>query len=257
MDGASHRDIATDACMQRFVRRPGTREFLFASYGDESIRVADMDTGARVADLWCCDQRWYKSTPVEIALAGGAFYALGEFGDVTAYRLDGLRLLGAKPPEPFPCVFYSIDADPDRAKLYANAAFPPALFKIDAGRLATDLRKRLWVPTLKVLYDAPRRRVYVASPLQSAVRVFDPETLEEGARIAAPYGVRDLDLDEARGILYEAGYFDGTLRAVDLAAGRALWEEKLGRKLRGVYYDDAHRRLFAVSLCGVFEVTDP
>ena len=81
------------------------------------------------------------------------------------------------------------------------------LVGIDADTFA-EVATRWVAPVLTdVAVDSARGRVYVARPFGSAVTVLDAGTLAEVSTIAAPFGVRELDIEPESGRIVAGSFF--------------------------------------------------
>ncbi|MCB9477387.1 MAG: hypothetical protein H6685_10990 [Deltaproteobacteria bacterium] len=144
---------------------------------------------------------------------------------------------------------YDLAIDEARGRVLTTDYWSPDLTVVDAETLEMAARVRVGWSTFGVVAAADR--YFVARPLASEVVVVNADTLEIERRIDVGYGVRDIEYDAGRGVLFAGNYFDGTVDAVDPATGQRLGRLFAGRLLRGLLYEPTRDRLFIAAGCGV------
>jgi hypothetical protein len=101
-------------------------------------------------------------------------------------------------------------------------------------------------------------RVFVPRFIAGTTLHLNARTGEVEGRMDLDLGMRAVEYDAEREILYAASTYSGRLGSWDISegAGRARIAEPLrfGTMLRAIHLDGASRRLYAASDCGVFEV---
>lgn len=149
---------------------------------------------------------------------------------------------------------YDIALDPHRRRLFVTDYWSPTVTVLDADRLTVvDSIRVGWSSFGAAVW---RDRLYVARPLASKVVEIDLASLRVLREIPVGYGVRDLEIDERRGIFYAGNYFDGTVDAVEIASGRRLKRAVVGQLVRGLMLDSARDRLWIATGCGT-KVIEP
>jgi len=69
-----------------------------------------------------------------------------------------------------------------------------------------------------------------------------------------PFGTRRIAVDARRDMLVAGGFTTGEVAVVRISSGERLATFEIGPLVRDVEYDAESRRLFAVSVCGLFEL---
>lgn len=117
-----------------------------------------------------------------------------------------------------------------------------------------DRRRAFYPPCVAGLaVDEAGRRLFAAWSFQSWILELDPETLKLRRKIRGGFGVRDLEYIPARDRLLATNDFDGTVDVIDLKTG-ARRSYTVGPRARGLAWDAENEKIYACSLCGVFEV---
>ncbi len=149
---------------------------------------------------------------------------------------------------------YDIALDPDRRRLFVTDYWSPTVTVLDADTLAfVDSIRVGWSSFGAAVW---RDRLYVARPLASEVVEIDLASLKVLREIPVGYGVRDLEIDARRAVLYAGNYFDGTVDAIDIASGNRLKRAIVGQLVRGLMFDSARDRLWIATGCGT-KVIEP
>lgn len=135
--------------------------------------------------------------------------------------------------------------------LYITDWLSPKLTVLELDSLAVEKEVDIGWTSFGVVSSPDGRSIFVARPIASEVVRIDTGTLEVADRIEVGFGVRDLDVDPKRNLLFAGNYFDGTLDVVDIATGKRLARHYAGRLLRGLYYHRDTDRLFLATGCGI------
>jgi hypothetical protein len=144
---------------------------------------------------------------------------------------------------------YDLAFDKERHRIFTSDFFSPTVTVVNADTLAIEKEIRLsWMSAGLLLH---KDHLYVTQPLESEIVEVDAETLTVTRRFEAGYGARDLDIDEARGVLFSGNYLAGTLDAIRLADGKKIKEAYAGILLRGIHADTKTDRLYLATGCGV------
>lgn len=141
-------------------------------------------------------------------------------------------------------------ADDARGVLYAGGGF--TLREIDATSLA-PLREK-WFCYTWIEYVPETDEIYGSCALDGTVRAVNAETFEVARVYRTDFGVRAVAVDAARGRLYVANQFRGTVQGFDLATAEERLRVHVGKRPRGVAVDPTTGTLYAASAAGVFEI---
>ncbi|MBZ0272843.1 YncE family protein [bacterium] len=147
---------------------------------------------------------------------------------------------------------YDLAFDVARRRILVTDYWSPNVVVVDADRLTVTHEVRVGWSSFGAIWHADR--FYVARPLASEVVEIDADRLVVTRRFDAGYGVRDLAVDAARGVLYAGNYFDGTVDAIRLATGERIKRAAAGMLVRGVEYDPRADRLLVAAGCGAREI---
>lgn len=144
---------------------------------------------------------------------------------------------------------YDMVLDPVRRRLFVTDYWSRTLSVVEVEGFTLEKSIPIGWSSFGIVLAGDR--VFVARPLASEVVVVDADELKVVGRFPAGYGVRDLEVDEERGILYAGNYFEGTLDAIALDGGRRLRRVFVGKLLRGLLVDPDYDRLYLAVGCGV------
>ncbi len=213
---------------------------------DESVYLVDASTGSvrervpvpgcrNVFDVEFARDRMYVLCEVS--------HSLHELADSSPHQT--LRTLVLPGMDSYD---FAIDVAGERA--YVSDWLSPYLDEVDLRTMQLVRRKWIGWVSFGVAFG-PDGLLYVAQPLHRRVQVLDASRMEIVRSIPVGYGARDLAFDPRRRLLFVGNYFDGTLDVVRLADGGRVRRIFAGDLLRGLWFDDAHDRLFLAVGCGV------
>jgi len=111
------------------------------------------------------------------------------------------------------------------------------------------------VPTLGIARDGRTGMFYFTLPFLRLVIETDGTDFNLRRQFTAGQFPRELTVDQQRGLLYIANYGDGTIHVLDLERWKLLKEFHAGKLVRSITHDTDTDRTFAVTACGVFEIT--
>ena len=112
---------------------------------------------------------------------------------------------------------YDMVFDPVKRRIFTTDYWSPDVVVIDADDFKVEsLVHAGWSTFGVVLHE---RALFVARPLACEVVEIDADTLKIVSRIDVGYGVRDLEVDAGRQVLFAGNYFDGTVDAIDAKTG--------------------------------------
>ncbi|MCZ7582542.1 MAG: hypothetical protein M5R36_03965 [Deltaproteobacteria bacterium] len=212
---------------------------------EETILVFDVASGGVVSELTVPHCR--NLFDIVIGNAPGELFALCETSH-TLVRLTTLgdfdkhvRLPGRDA--------YDVALNGRFHRLFTTDYWSPYVTVVRAGKLTVERTIRVGWSTFGALSSGDR--VFVARPLASEVVEIDAKSLEVARRFDVGYGVRDLEIDAKRDVLFAGNYFDGTLDAVDLGSGERLSRVFVGKLLRGLYFDAETDCVYAATGCGI------
>ncbi len=144
---------------------------------------------------------------------------------------------------------YDFAFDPKRRKFLVTDYLTTNATVVDPDAMKVVRKIRVgWVSTGVKYFDD---KFYVALPLVSQVVEVDADTYEVTRKLDVGYGVRDIEIDKNRRILFSGNYLSGSVDAVDLNTGKRLKRAKAGGLIRGVEYHAKTDRLYIASGCGV------
>jgi hypothetical protein len=187
----------------------------------------------------------------EVVLDGNIIYALCEVSHslvkINAWNHQIIGELKLPGLDAYDMVF-----DPVKRRIISTDYWSPNLVVIDADRFSIDRTLRIgWSSFGIVLHE---RKLFVARPLAREVVEIDADTLKIVRRIEVGYGVRDLEIDKRRGLLFAGNYYDGTVDAVDVQNGERVARLFVGSLLRGISLCVDGRFLYCATGCGVKRV---
>ena len=133
--------------------------------------------------------------------------------------------------------------------------FSETLWLLDADNAFKPLHS---FRSLFPLYDlvADDGILYAASPANGRIYAFDADTLEIKRRYKAPRGVRSIDINSKKKVLYAGSFSSGKIVKIDIRTGKFLKEWNVGPLLRNIEFAPESGRLFAAGQCGVFELME-
>jgi len=190
-------------------------------------------------------------------------------GDILAYSIEGLPYICIhnfktsdektyRLPTFFIALPYDIECTRDAAIISFLVHTPIAsegLWVLDADREFKPSRtRRLLFPVLELTRD--RDTIYAASPATGRVYAFDMNTLEIIERYKTPRGVRAIDINRDDHTLYAGSFSAGEIVKIDLKTKDVVQAWNVGPLLRNIRVSPKSKRVFAASLCGVFELID-
>ncbi len=187
----------------------------------------------------------------EVILDGNIIYALCEVSHslvkISALNHQIIGELKLPGRDAYDMVF-----DPVQRRIISTDFWSPNLVVIDVDRFSIDRTLRVgWSSFGIALHE---RKLFVARPLAREVVEIDADTLEIVRRIEVGYGVRDLEIDKRRGLLFAGNYYDGTVDAVDVQNGERVARLFVGSLLRGISLCVDGRFLYCATGCGVKRV---
>lgn len=160
-------------------------------------------------------------------------------------------------------LLYEIRVSPALGRFFVSSWVSGHMHSVALGDFA-DRRRVFYPPCMAGLaVDEAGRRLFAAWSFQSWILELDPYTLKQKRRIKGGFGIRDLMYVPERDWLIATNDFDGTVDVIDVKTGapgapgatgaRRSWF--IGPRARGLAWDSARGKIYACSLCGVFEVS--
>ncbi len=144
---------------------------------------------------------------------------------------------------------YDMVFDPAKRRIFTTDYWSSDVVVIDIDGFKFEKRIRVGFSTFGIVQSG--RKIFVARPLASQVVEIDADSLTVVRGIEVGYGVRDLEVDEKRGLLFAGNYFDGTVDAVDMKGGVRIGRIFIGQLVRGLGLGAGGRFLYCASGCGV------
>lgn len=136
--------------------------------------------------------------------------------------------------------------------------FPMRVINIVSGAL--DRARAGWIPPFSMLcsgvaLDEGQNTLFVSASLESRVYAYHADTLERLFRFHVPRGIRDIEYDAEKQMLYAGNYITGNLEVID-AYGQDLRQEIfVGKRIRDIYYSAAAKKVYAATSLGFFEIS--
>lgn len=175
--------------------------------------------------------------------------AVGAFDPATFKRTFYRRVASA----PFMTLIDTFVYNPARHGYYASSVSGEFMFLSDEY-FSPVVSRRLGIPTIGLDYDAASDRVYAAGTLTREILELDGVSLEVIDRIKTGTTVRELYIDQARGLILTAGYTDGYFDALGLSDHRRVFRLFVGRLARSIHWEPISGRVFVASSCGLWEL---
>lgn len=144
---------------------------------------------------------------------------------------------------------YDMVFDPVRRRIITTDWWSPNITLVNADTMTVEKTVPIGWSSFGILIH--RDKIYVARPLANEVVEMDGETLQILRRLDAGYGVRDIEVDGQRDILFAGNYFDGTVDAFDLVSGKRIRRAYVGKLMRGLIIDTVRDRLYLGTGCGI------
>ena len=126
---------------------------------------------------------------------------------------------------------------------------------LDADSMQVTRKGDVDLLSLGAYLDPVRRRLFLSRPIPGEVVVLDADSLEIVARLPAPFGVRKLAVNVGQRLLASSSYGTGIVDVWDLDRLEHRLQVRLGPFLRALGTGEGTRAFYAMSRCGVFEIT--
>lgn len=187
-------------------------------------------------------------------MGGESLLIVREFaGELMIYDLETGRLrkapLGILPPWP-----YAVKYSPELDYIFvSNWLVSPYIVKLDGERLRA--RRRLnGLFNMDMCVMPEKNELFVARPIHRRVDVIDARFFEKLREIPMEFGIREIECDEKRNLIFALNQGTGALIAADTRSGETMFRTNVGHGARALEYDGGSRTLYAGSESGIFVV---
>lgn len=176
---------------------------------------------------------------------------------VGAYALPSLKEIKRKTVSP---LFFYMAYSSRMKKVFGSSVFTRcAVYSFDEALGQTHCEKgNPFLPITfggsSVALDEKFLRAYVSVPYERKIYFYDMTSLKRMGSISVPFGLRIMDFDEKRGLLYAGDYVHGNVLVIDGKKEKIIKKIFVGRKIRDVFFSESADRLFVASTNGFFEI---
>jgi hypothetical protein len=150
---------------------------------------------------------------------------------------------------------YAIMYVPSRKSLFvSNWNISPNIFKIDVNGDVPAKKKFLGYMNTGMCALPKQGRLLVSRFLNHRIDILDLDTMKTLGTIPAPFGVREIECDEQKNLLFAALYFEGGVAVIDLKTKKIITRGSVGINARGLAYDARTKKVYFSTEKGIYSL---
>ncbi len=184
-------------------------------------------------------------------------YVLSDY-DVALYDLETFEKKRAFTPSLAPNMFV---VSPKFKKAYVCGYATTFILRAVDTVTGSIVRTRAgWVPPFSMLcsgtvLDEKQGIAFVSVPLERRLYAHDALTLQRLYRFHVPRGIRDIDYDPEKELLFAGNYITGNLEIIDPFTQMRVKHIFVGKRIRDIFFSPVTKKVYVATSLGFFEVT--